>query len=98
MSYRTLLICAAIATGLGVVPGPAAHAETIAVDSGLAVKDSGVATPARGMTMSQVESKFGAPASKVAAVGQPPISRWQYPGFVVYFESDHVIHAVVSES
>lgn len=98
MSYRSLLICAAFATGLGTIPGPAAQAETIAVDSGLAVKDSDVSTPARGMTMSQVESKFGAPSSKVAAVGQPPISRWQYPGFVVYFESDHVIHAVVAES
>jgi hypothetical protein len=98
MRYRNLLICAAIATGLGMVSGTAAHAETIAVDNGLAVKDSGVTTPARGMTMSQVQSKFGAPVSKVPAVGQPPISRWQYPGFVVYFELDHVIHSVVADS
>ena len=25
---------------------------------------------------------------------QPPISRWEYPGFVVYFEHNLVIHAV----
>lgn len=98
MRYRHLLICAAIATGLGMVSGTPAYAETIAVDQGLAVKESGIATPARGMTMSQVESKFGAPVSKVPAVGQPPIARWQYPGFVVYFELDHVIHSVVAES
>jgi hypothetical protein len=72
------------------------RAETVAVDNGIAVKDSGVATPTRGMTMSQVAAQFGAPETKVPAVGKPPISRWEYPGFVVYFENDHVIHSVVA--
>jgi len=31
-------------------------------------------------------------------VGKPPISRWEYPGFVVYFEHEHVIHSVVANS
>ena len=62
------------------------------------VKEADVATPARGMTMDQVASKFGAPANKVPAVGKPPISRWEYPGFVVYFEANHVIHSVVANS
>jgi hypothetical protein len=48
--------------------------------------------------MGQVSSKFGAPTTKIPAVGSPPISRWEYPGFVVYFEADHVIHSVVSDS
>jgi len=52
--------------------------------------------PARGMTMEKVEAKFGAPANRVPAVGEPPISRWEYPGFVVYFEKDRVIHAVAT--
>jgi hypothetical protein len=47
------------------------------------------------MTMSQVSAKFGDPVTKVPAVGKPPISRWEYPGFVVYFEADHVIHSVI---
>lgn len=47
------------------------------------------------MTQASVESKFGAPNSKVAAVGEPPISRWEYQNFVVYFEYDRVIHAVL---
>ena len=51
--------------------------------------------PTRGMTQASVEAKYGAPQSKVAAVGEPPISRWEYDGFVVYFEYDKVIHAVV---
>ena len=72
----------------------AAPAETIAVDNGIAVKDSAVPTPTRGMSMQQVEANFGAPASKSAPVGTPPISHWEYAGFVVYFEYDHVIHSV----
>jgi hypothetical protein len=68
------------------------------VDNGIAVKESDVATPRRGMTMNEVSTKFGAPVTKVPAVGKPPISRWEYPGFVVYFENDHVIHSVVANS
>lgn len=51
--------------------------------------------PARGMTMAKVESLFGAPVKRLPAVGQPPISRWEYQGFVVYFEHDKVVHAVI---
>jgi hypothetical protein len=74
------------------------RAEVVAVDNGIAVKESDVATPSRGMTMNEVSTKFGAPTNKVPAVGRPPISRWEYPGFVVYFENDHVIHSVVARS
>jgi outer membrane protein assembly factor BamE (lipoprotein component of BamABCDE complex) len=88
MRYRNLLLAAAFASGL-------AAAATIAVDNGIAVKESDMATPTRGMTMNQVAAKFGAPVTKVPAVGKPPISRWEYSGFIVYFEADHVIHSVV---
>jgi hypothetical protein len=91
MSYRYLLLAAVFLSGL-------AGAETIAVDNGIAVRESDVATPARGMTMDQVATKFGTPVTKVPAVGKPPISRWQYPGFVVYFEAEHVIHSVIANS
>lgn len=50
--------------------------------------------PTRGMTEAQVRAEFGSPSSTVAAVGDPPISRWEYSGFVVFFEHDRVIHAV----
>jgi hypothetical protein len=30
----------------------------------------------------------------VAPVGQPPIERWEYPGFIVYFEYRNVLHSV----
>jgi hypothetical protein len=51
--------------------------------------------PTRGMTAASVEAQFGAPESRVAPVGDPPISRWEYKDFVVFFEYDRVIHAVV---
>jgi outer membrane protein assembly factor BamE (lipoprotein component of BamABCDE complex) len=88
MRYRNLLLAAAFASGL-------AAAATVAVDNGIAVKESDTATPTRGMTMNQVAAKFGAPVTKIPAVGKPPISRWEYPGFIVYFEADHVIHSVI---
>ncbi len=50
--------------------------------------------PLRGMTMQEVEARFGTPIQRRAAVGQPPITRWEYPDFVVYFESGYVIRAV----
>jgi hypothetical protein len=54
--------------------------------------------PSRGMSMDKVEAAHGAPARKVAPVGQPPIERWEYPGFTVYFEYKKVIHSVVEPS
>lgn len=51
--------------------------------------------PDRGMKMDAVEARYGAPATRYPAVGQPPITRWDYPGFVVFFEGDLVLHAVM---
>ena len=100
MHYRNLLVAAVLTTGVAGLTAFAnlGLAEVVAVDSGIAVKESDVATPSRGMTMNEVSTKFGTPTNKVPAVGRPPISRWEYPGFVVYFENDHVIHSVVANS
>ena len=51
--------------------------------------------PTRGMTQASVESKYGAPVARKAAVGEPPISSWEYKNMIVYFEYDRVIHAVL---
>ena len=84
-----------LSAALAAVLGGAAQAETIAVDDQLMVRDSDIARPSRGMTMHAVEAKFGAPEARHEAVGEPPISRWDYHGFRVFFEKDRVIHAVV---
>ena len=50
--------------------------------------------PARGTSMTTVEARLGAPEKRFAAVGDPPITRWVYPLFTVYFEHDRVLHSV----
>lgn len=52
--------------------------------------------PNRGMSMETVESRWGTPITKRGAVGDPPITRWEYPTFIVYFEYRNVIHAVAT--
>ena len=53
-----------------------------------------------GLSMAQVEKKYGAPTRKLAAVPavgtryNPPITRWDYAKFTVYFEHGHAIHLV----
>jgi hypothetical protein len=71
-------------------------AETIVVDDQVQVRDAGVDKPKRGITMTQVEAKFGTPATKHDAVGLPPITRWDYPSFSVFFERDRVIDSVAT--
>jgi len=73
-----------------------AGAETLVVNDQLTVREAPGERPARGMRMTAVEAHFGAPQNRHAAVGEPPITRWDYPGFAVFFERDRVIHAVVT--
>lgn len=52
--------------------------------------------PTKKMTMSQVMAEFGEPNQKFEPVGDPPISRWVYDDYTVYFEYKHVVHAVLN--
>jgi hypothetical protein len=89
MAKLSMLISAALVfTGV-------AHADTLdmgASDNAARFEQPG--KPTRGMTQASVESSYGRPTSKQPAVGDPPISRWEYGDFVVYFEYDKVIHSV----
>ena len=51
--------------------------------------------PSHGMMQSQVRTQFGEPLEQTTPVGRPPITRWDYDIFSVYFEYDHVIHTVL---
>jgi len=78
----------------------AAQAETLTMPE---KADAGVETfsidlPGRGMSMVDVEKRFGPPGKKEDEVGDPPITRWLYENFVVYFEYQFVIHAVATQS
>ncbi|MDN5781060.1 MAG: hypothetical protein L0H23_03390 [Luteimonas sp.] len=79
----------------------AASADVLLVDR--VQQESRIAMPTRGMSMSQVEARFGAPGEKLDARGGqkhqwPTINRWVYPGFVVYFEKNRVIDAVARKA
>ncbi len=70
-------------------------AETLQMEGTDRSAFEGSGRPTRGMTQDRVEATYGTPQSRQAAIGDPPISRWEYPKYVVYFEYDRVIHAVL---
>ncbi|MCH8504766.1 MAG: hypothetical protein LAT50_10640 [Ectothiorhodospiraceae bacterium] len=73
---------------------PAAHADRLLIDAVQETESASMDRPRNGQTMDQVERRFGAPNDRVAAVGEPPISRWIYGEYTVYFEHDRVLRAV----
>jgi hypothetical protein len=50
--------------------------------------------PQRGMSTAEVLRHRGEPVRRHPPVGQPPITRWEYGDYSVYFEHDRVIHSV----
>jgi hypothetical protein len=48
----------------------------------------------RGASMDSVEKKLGLPEKKHAAIGKPPITRWDYASYSVFFEHNHLLHIV----
>jgi len=51
--------------------------------------------PENGQTQKEVEDRFGAPLARSEPVGQPPITRWDYEHWNVYFEYDRVLFTVL---
>ncbi len=79
---------------IGLLLSVSGHADTLEM-KGIDTAN-GQARPTRGMSMAAVEQRYGTPANRRAAVGEPPITRWEYAGFTVYFEHQFVIHSVVN--
>lgn len=91
-SLQTTLLFLLVTT----LPGVYAHADELVVPVGRqGAEKSAMERPKTAMTTSAVEARFGAPLQKIAPVGNPPISSWEYPDYIVYFESDRVIHSVL---
>jgi len=74
---------------------PSVHAADAPPEPEKVMINTKIKIPTAGMTMKQVEKAFGPPAKKLDPVGKPPITRWMYDQFTVYFEKQYVIHAVV---
>ncbi|TVS10636.1 MAG: hypothetical protein EA419_10285 [Wenzhouxiangella sp.] len=51
--------------------------------------------PGNGLSMTEVERRFGSPAERRGPVGEPPITRWSYDDYSVYFEHELVIESVL---
>ncbi len=92
-SNRLPALCLGLAGAL-LLGGAPAEADTLLIEGVTAAGPTASERPARGTSMARVESLFGAPARREGPVGQPPITRWEYPAFIVFFEHSHVIHAV----
>jgi hypothetical protein len=71
----------------------ATHAETLQIPVGQQGGEiSGL--PRLGDSRQSVLERFGLADEEHPSVGQPPITRWDYRTFSVYFEYDHVINSV----
>jgi len=96
--YGPWVAAAAAATLLASFHSLPVSAETIVVGDHVQVRQTEVPHPRRGVSMAQVEKRFGEPRERHPAVGTPPITRWDYEHFAVFFEKDLVIDAVVPGS
>lgn len=52
--------------------------------------------PENGISKADVEAMFGQPDNRRAPVGDPPITRWDYERYSVYFEYDLVLFSVLA--
>ena len=51
--------------------------------------------PENGLSKADVRARFGEPRATTPAVGDPPISSWDYDGWSVYFEYELVLFTVL---
>jgi len=99
MATSTRALVSTLTLGLALVGSLCSNGGTVLADTLLVTSvDAAQATeaerPARGSSMANVEARFGRPSARSNAVGQPPITRWDYPDFAVFFEYQHVVHSV----
>jgi hypothetical protein len=97
---RSILVIAFLA-----LPAFAANAQQVQGDVLLIdrVQEEPANLPGRGMSMSQVEARFGVPTDRLDPRGGqkrdwPTINRWTYPAFTVYFERNKVIDVVMTKA
>ncbi|MFC3606494.1 phosphodiesterase [Stutzerimonas tarimensis] len=87
MARHTLLL------GLCLLLSPLLHAEQIHIPVGQQAS-SDLTLPQRGDSQRAVLETFGLADREHPPVGEPPISRWDYRTFSVYFEHDRVVNSV----
>lgn len=93
------IIAAAATLACGLALATPANADVLLIEQ--VHKENALHMPTRGMTMDQVKAEFGAPLNVLPTRGghmpqRPPINRWEYQDFTVYFERSMVIHSVIN--
>jgi hypothetical protein len=90
---------------LAPVVGAAREARVVVGDTLLIerVREEPANLPARGLSMAQVQARYGAPVQRLDPRGGqkrawPVIHRWVYPGYTVYFERNKVIDVVLAKA
>lgn len=86
------LLATTLALGMSSVTP--AVAETLVIPLGHQASERNDPLPQRGLTRGAVAQRYGEPVMRHPAVGQPPITRWDYADYSVYFEYDRVIDSV----
>jgi len=111
MIRKSILATMSLLFGVALA-GAAAHAETLDTTAAAkphharhhrAAHEQHGNVPTRGMSMTQVERRFGAPVEKLPPAGgdaprHPTINRWRYDGYTVYFERNRVIDTVYDDA
>ena len=87
MKWAPALLCALL------LP-PSSLAETLEIPIGQQ-GEAVAGLPQLGESKRSVLERFGLADEEHPPVGQPPITRWDYRSFSVYFEYDHVINSVL---
>ena len=89
----------ALSLALSVLSVAPATADVLLIDS--VESAPAIQTPRAGVSMSAVRQGYGSPMTEYPTIStdggpqQPPITRWDYNGFSVFFEHDRVVHSVV---
>lgn len=96
---KTFLMLTLLGTGLAAP----CWAEVLELPPEPAAAPAPANLPQRGSSQAAVLKTFGEPVEKHAPAGgghpkQPPITRWDYPGYSVFFERSTVIDVVVKDA
>lgn len=93
--FKKLLCSLFFATNFTAVNLTVAEVIEIPLSTQGGEKSESIQKPSRGASQQDVLTNFGSPVKQTPAVGTPSISRWEYQDYYVYFENNHVIHAVL---